>query len=575
MSGTVAQTGSGFAEDKTPGYQSAALTGFAYALLVLVMWGAFNPYSGLPYETGFPYNSETNTWLDGFLYRADALRIHTSTFYHLSYLIGEALGVGGSYVPFQAVYAVLWWARGFLVFLILRKFLPNRTLVCYSAGALVLVHAADGALQWVGQLNQFGFIFWMLLAFYLLTLSFEAADRYLAVLLAVAACFVEYMSLWSYESQILLLLVFPFALLLHPVRGRLKLAALSALWYSVPAIYLARTAQKYAHSAGATYQQSVMRKSWGLGNLMSDWSFNIVASLDFWNWTRGGWRTPESQAILLSSLAALVFVAAGVVLIRGGHESHRPQMFIGTARAWWILLAVGFVLLALSFPVYLLLDSARGLWRTQFLSGIGAGLVLTAVLGLASRAFGRSMLQATTFLILGGAIIFFGSLSAIQKGGFHRWIWERHRTAILEILRIAPSVKPGTVIVLANVPKDNDPFGHNMWLDLALRLAYPGIPVAGVYFYANGTPSPGNNFKAEGDRWRWDGTGFPPVVHDTPISDTVIVDFDPSGTGQLEKTMPPFVCRAQCSVALYNPAAVITGPISPRTVHRYHTDPRF
>src|SRR6476646_10120175 len=134
-SSLVAAAGPDFAEDRIPGYQPVVLTAFAYALLVLIMWGAFNPHSGLPYETGFPYASETTSRLDGFLYRADPLRIHASTFYHLSYLLGEALGIGGSYVPFQAVYAVLWWARGFLVFLILCKFLPNDILICYSAGA--------------------------------------------------------------------------------------------------------------------------------------------------------------------------------------------------------------------------------------------------------------------------------------------------------------------------------------------------------------------------------------------------------------------------------------------------------
>jgi len=34
-----------------------------------------------------------------------------------------------------------------------------------------------------------------------------------------------------------------------------------------------------------------------------------------------------------------------------------------------------------------------------------------------------------------------------------------------------------------------------MWLDLALRLVYPGIPVAGLYYYADGTPGPGDGFE--------------------------------------------------------------------------------
>jgi hypothetical protein len=114
-----------------------------------------------------------------------------------------------------------------------------------------------------------------------------------------------------------------------------------------------------------------------------------------------------------------------------------------------------------------------------------------------------------------------------------------------------------------------------MWLDLALRLAYPHIRVAGIYFYTDGTPGPGDNLKAEGERWKWDGKGLRPMVVDTAISDTVIVDFDPSGHGTLAKIMPSFVCEGDCAAGLYNPAAVITGPISPRTVRRYRLDASF
>ena len=54
-------------------------------------------------------------------------------------------------------------------------------------GALVVVHASDGALQWVGQMNQFGFIFWMLLAFYALTFAADASSPVAVVLLAMVA----------------------------------------------------------------------------------------------------------------------------------------------------------------------------------------------------------------------------------------------------------------------------------------------------------------------------------------------------------------------------------------------------
>ncbi len=82
-------------------YQAAALAGFAYAVLVLIMWGAFNPHSGFPYETSFPYMSETTSALQGVLCLHDDLRNQMNTFYQLPYLIGEAMGIQGSYVPYQ------------------------------------------------------------------------------------------------------------------------------------------------------------------------------------------------------------------------------------------------------------------------------------------------------------------------------------------------------------------------------------------------------------------------------------------------------------------------------------------
>src|SRR5262252_3851318 len=139
----------------------AIVAGVAYAAILLVVWGSFDMFTGMPGETVFAYMSMSLDRWGGFLYTADPLRIHTNTFYQLSYVLSELFGVTGSYVPYEIVYAVLWWARGFLVFLLVRRFFPDRDEVAYVAGALVIVHASDHALQWVGQLNQFGMIFWM------------------------------------------------------------------------------------------------------------------------------------------------------------------------------------------------------------------------------------------------------------------------------------------------------------------------------------------------------------------------------------------------------------------------------
>jgi hypothetical protein len=555
-----------------PGPWAGILVGLAYALIVLVMWGAFNIYSGFPYETGFPYNSETTSWQRGFLNVADPIRIHTNTFYQVSYLLGEVLHQGGSYVPFQFVYAVLWWARGFLVFLILRRFLPQWLTVCYTAGALVLVHASDGALQWVGQMNQFGFIFWMLLGFLLLTLAMEVR-RYFSVLLLFLAGCCEYMSLWSYESQILLLLAFPLILLVHPRRKWGKLALLAIGWYSVPAVYIKLTIQKYMLSAGHSYQETVVRKTWGIGGIISDWWFNIAASLEFWKWLRGPWRTSGTVVYLLAALATAIFLACGFTVFRLSWKFREREAEESSRRTLLALLAVGMGLLILSFPVYLILDSARGLWRTQFLSGIGAGLVLTALAGLVSQVFNRQANRAVAFLTLGSVVVCIGSAAAIHRGAIHRWIWERHRTTMREVLQVAPSVRPNTVVVLTNITKDNDPFGHDMWYDMGLRLIYPGVDVSGIYFYADGTRAPGDNLIAKDGQWTWDQTGYPPLVRKAPMTNTIVVRYDSSGKGTIQGNVPESVCGRDCWGGLYNPGAMIAGPMSPRALRRYNMLP--
>jgi hypothetical protein len=543
-----------------------------YAVIVLIGWLPFNPHSGMPYETYFPYNSEISSILGGFLYAGDPLRVHTNTFYHLSYLIGEAFGVSGSYLPYQVVWALLWWARGLLVFLLVRRFFPDCLTLAYVAGGLVVVHASDTALQWVGQMNQFGFIFWMLLAFYLFSLATDAAGSIAAVFLGVGALAAEYLSLWSYESQILLLLVFPLVLLVHGRGSRFRLTAIAIGWYSLLILYVSLTVQRYHQFAGQTYQESVMRKSFALRDLLSDLIFNVRASLEFWTWPQKAWSaTAGGHEGVLSLLAALIFVAGGAAILRLAREGGRRHFLVPEVGTWWAVLIVGLVFVVLSFPVYLLLDSARQLWRTQFLSGIGSGLVLTGVLGLLCSypSFVPRVMRVTAFLVLGGMVVRSGTFTAIQAGAFERSYWERHRSAIMNILHAAPSVKPDTVIAVLNVPRSEDPFGDEYWLELAVRLIYPGIPVAGVYFFDDGKPAPGNTLQAEGASWTWKRNGLPPPAPETPIANTVIVDARPKGADSLVKAMPSSLCHTPCAVGSYNPDAVISGSISPRVARRY------
>ena len=547
------------------GWPSVVLAAAVYAALIGIIWGTYGLYSGMGYETAFPYQSSTSTWWRGFLYVSDLLRIFTSVFYHLAYLIGRVLGIDGSYVPFQVVYALLWWARGMLVFLIVRRFLPGETIFSYVAGAFALVHAEDGSLGWVGQMNQFGFIFWMLLAYYFLVEAVCSNNALRTTILTAMASFFELMSLFSYESPLFLLLVFPAALMALRQPWR-RMRAVAAAWYVVPGVYILLAVNRYLLSKESSYQTGVLRKNWGWGGLISDWWFNISASLRFWQWLRPGLEPPKALA-----LAAAVLVMCGglgmLLLMKG---SGRQRMFSLGVRSWLLFLITGLGAVALSFPAYLLLGSARGLWRTQLLSGIGAAVVFTALLGLVSYKLPWRAAKLAVVLAGAAAVVYCGSLGAVSLERFHREVWETHRAAITEVLRIAPSVKPNAVIVLTNVPKDEDPFGHDMWFDMAIRLVYPKVPVAGLYYYSDGTRAPGDTLAVAGDRWKWDHvTGYPPAIDDSSLANTVVIRYDKSGTGTLERDLPRFVSPDASAADLYRPYGVITGPVAPSAVRRY------
>jgi len=179
---------------------------------------------------------------------------------------------------------------------------------------------------------------------------------------------------------------------------------------------------------------------------------------------------------------------------------------------------------------------------------------LGALIGLAHTRFPARWRQVV-FLSLGGFVVFWGSLSAVQKGAFHYSTWERHRQAIAQVIRVAPSVKSGTLIMLANVPKQEDPFGDNMWFDVALRLAYPFRSVSGFYLYSDGTSPPGSSFRLKGERWTWNKTGFPPMFEETEATALVAIQFSPDGEGRLVSAsdLPESVLSRERTAALYWP----------------------
>jgi hypothetical protein len=534
----------------------------------MAMWLPFNIGGGMSYETHFLYGSENGSWLDGFLW-TDPLRIHTTTFYHLSYLLGEVVGFGGGFLPFQVVYAALWIARGFLVFLIVRR-ISGLSALAYTAGALTLVHAADQSLLWVGQMNQFGYIFWMLAAFYCLARAFQCRRATLGLgWLALSSGF-AYMSLWSYEAQLVLILLIPAGMYMF-MRPRWPGAAAGlAAWYLVPAAYIGLSFERYL-SSSEIYQESVLRDDWTLNSLLADWIFNVWASVRFWSWGDStGW--PFSIGLMI----CLVSLAAGAYVLGFLFTSHFPPrdsdaQHKEAVRTSWAAAAVGLTIVITSFPVFLALDSARSLWRTQFLAGWGVALFWSGILVAVALRSASRPLQRAMLLSLGGVIIACGVSAAVEKGAFHQTVWREHRQAIRKLLSTAPQVKPHTVVVMTGVPRSNDPFRDNLWFDVAVRLAYPRTDVTGQYYLDDGSRAPGGTLEIKDSVWLQ--TARTPIPRAESMQHTVVIDYSAHGASSLLSAVPEYLLDADSDAELpYAPLDAITSHTpADRAIRRYMT----
>jgi hypothetical protein len=548
----------------------AVIAGVAYVLIVICMWGSFATSSGMGYETAFPYMSETSQGGHGFLYEADPLRIFTNVFYHLSYLLSALLGIRGSFTAYQIVYAALWWGRGMLMFLIIRRLAPNSAILPFSIGALTLVHASDGALQWIGQINQFGFIFWMLLAVYTLVVALQRVTAFRAAVYVALACCFEYLCLWSYESPLFILVSAPIVLafLVRP-KSRSRALLLVAVWYAVPLRYLYLTYLRYSSAGGGTYQATVIRKTWSAYAILSDLAFNVQYSLSFWSWNPADPHMQADRILFLSAGAVGIFVLAGLIVayLRKSRGIHSEP--IRNSRLW-VLLATGVVFLVLSFPAYLLLGETRNSWRTQFLSGIGTAIVFGVAISLLARLIPDRRFQSVFAIILAAPLIWLGADTAIERGGYHRWLWQRHLRGVQEVLRAAPRVQDGTVVVMVGVPKATDPFGDDYWFDMALRLAYPRTQVAGVYYYEDGTANPGDNLDLQGRQWEWNVKHFGSLIRSAAVDKTLVLEYEADGIAKVLPSIPPFVCMEPCDDREYVPGTRIIGARpSPEALRRY------
>jgi hypothetical protein len=237
-------------------------------------------------------------------------------------------------------------------------------------------------------------------------------------------------------------------------------------------------------------------------------------------------------------MATPVFLVSSIVQARGKGAP------IPDDRALAVIAAIGTFLVVASFPAYLLLASARSLWRTQLLSSLGAGVLVAAVFAGVATALRRFAVPA--LLALACLYVFFGVRAAVLLGAYHHEDWLEQRRVVARMLEQVPRLQPDTVVVLTGVPEDRDPFKNSgLWFEFAVRLAYPRSPVTGVYFYSGGKIPPLALSSFHDGGCYWNELGATPVRLEPgtsrigSLASVVAFNWGENGEIELARVAPP------------------------------------
>ncbi|MGI0486952.1 hypothetical protein ACN4EK_16045 [Pantanalinema rosaneae CENA516] len=514
----------------------------------MCIWGVFAFDRGLPFETSFPVNCQKGLYTC--LNYADELRPYNSLFLGLGYLLGFN---NGSYVTYQLLYGFLWWGRGVLIYLIFRRLFPEYSFFSFLIGALVIVHASDRALNWIGQLHQFGFIFLFILAVYFLLESWLAQRVSHAITFLVLSLPILYVSLWTYESHFFLITSIPILLFILRPKLNLRLIATTVVWYIIPTVYGWLQLQRYLISKVNTYQTSIARPDLSLNTIVTDIQAHIWQSLQFWKWSNTlSIYSVGKLAPVVALLCVFAFVI-GAYLI--SPKSSFLRLNLPSNRALLTCLSLGFFFLILSLPIYLLINRNTSFWRTQMLPSVGAAICLGSGICLLAKILPKKKYQPLFVIIACSAIVFSGVRSGVVLQGFHEYRWQIHRSVMAQVAHLVPSIEDNTMILLTNMPKtyEKDPFGAALWFDFPVQLLYPHHKVVGYFIYENGDLVRDNPWSFTATGMEWQRKGMSQELDKVMYSQIIALQYNSDGQISLLEQFPRELLPQDFDTTSYSP----------------------
>jgi hypothetical protein len=345
---------------------------------------------------------------------------------------------------FWLVHGLYLWAAAASVFLLARRLCPGSERLAFLAAAVAATWAPldDMRLDSVLLANYSGATAATLVA----TVMLVESVRSRRPLLLAAGALLAFVAVRALESTAALVVAAPSILWLVPRAGgsedRSRRSRYALVWTAAVLPALALAGRALLPGAAPSYQTA------GLGldphpghvalRLLRQVGFQLLPLVS---------TDPRAGLVAPAAAAAFLFLAAWVALgrIRTEREPEGSR---------WRLLVAGLGATALGHAVLVLSRSMTSPSRMQILSAPGIGLLIA---GLAAGAVSllRPRLRAGTLAVLGCVVVALGTgrTAGWQRAWDARSMWPAQRASLAGIIREAPGLAPGTLLLLLDQGK--------------------------------------------------------------------------------------------------------------------------
>jgi hypothetical protein len=326
-----------------------------------------------------------------------------------------------------------------LTTLLARRILPGQPLLAILAGVFTAAWAPLDALRLDTVLGT-GYSGFTMAVMGALVLFVESWHRNRAVLLALGAL-VGFVAARGVESVIPVLVMAPILVLGSAPEDRRRLGLWSAAWYGVVALEVALALQPMV-SGGPSYQTAAL-----------GFDPHPIRALERLARLLGMQAAPLVTSAHAELLTPAVPLAAATFLVLGARaawaEGGRPAP-VGSRAAASRALFLGLLLACSAHAGLALSASVKTSSRTQILSAPGFGLGLAGACVVLGSLIPRRWARVGV-LALGAWVVAVGTGRTVAMQGEwdrFRGVFPEQRRTLRDLVREAPALKPGTLVVL-------------------------------------------------------------------------------------------------------------------------------